>query len=76
MAELWLFQRLTLEEKQHLQTMTRRQIYGIGAMLFQEGESATAVFLITAGRIRLYKSVDLLTNQRQVSSEQVQRPQL
>jgi len=25
-------------------------------MLFQEGESATAVFFITAGRIRLYKS--------------------
>ena len=36
--------------------MTRRQTYGTGAMLFQEGKSATAVFIITAGRIRLYKS--------------------
>jgi CRP-like cAMP-binding protein len=36
--------------------MTRRQTYGTGAMLFQEGESATAVFFITAGQIRLYKS--------------------
>jgi hypothetical protein len=75
--------------------MTRRQTYGTGARLFPEGESATAVFLTPAGRIRLYKSsadrsdvwiisnvdirdgdVDLLTNQRQVSSEQAPRPQL
>jgi CRP-like cAMP-binding protein len=56
MAELWFFQQLTLEEKQHLKIMARRQTYGTGAMLSQEGEPATAGFLITAGRIRLYKS--------------------
>jgi hypothetical protein len=52
MAELRFFQRLTLEEKQRLPTMIRRQTYGTGAMLSQEGEPATAGFLITAGRIR------------------------
>jgi hypothetical protein len=56
MAELWFFQQLTLEEKQHLQTMTRRQTYGTGAMFSQAREPATAGFFITAGRIRLYKS--------------------
>ena len=59
MTDLWLFSALSVEEKTELQqSSVRRMSHHRGETLFNEGDDAEAVFLVTAGRIRLYKLSD------------------
>jgi CRP-like cAMP-binding protein len=56
MTDMWLFSALADEEKAELQrTAVRRLNYRRNETLFREGDVAEAVFMVTAGRIRLYK---------------------
>lgn len=58
MAELWLFEQLTPAEKRQIQGMARRLTFKKGELLFMEGDPAAAIFLITAGRVKLFKVSD------------------
>ncbi|MEN8614902.1 Crp/Fnr family transcriptional regulator [Dehalogenimonas sp. THU2] len=56
MTDMWLFAALSNEERAELQrSAVRRLEYRRGDCLFNEGDAAEAVFLVTAGRIRLFK---------------------
>jgi len=55
MADLWLFSHCTPAEKMRIQTMTKKLTYKKGEMLFQEGDPATTVFLVTEGMVKLFK---------------------
>ena len=56
MTDMWLFSALSEEEKGELQSRSVRRLeFRRGEALFREGDVAEAVFLVTAGRIRLYK---------------------
>jgi CRP-like cAMP-binding protein len=53
---MWLFAALSDEERTELQrSSVRRLEYKRGESLFSEGDAAEAVFLVTAGRLRLFK---------------------
>lgn len=55
MADLWLFSHFTPAEKMRIQAMTRKPVYKKGEMLFWESDPATTVFLVTEGRVKLFK---------------------
>lgn len=56
MTDMWLFAALSDEERAELQhSSVRRLEYRRGDSLFNEGDDAEAVFLVTAGRVRLFK---------------------
>ena len=55
MADMWLFEQLTPPEKRRIQEMARRLTFHKGDFLFMEGDPAQAIFLITAGRVKLFK---------------------
>jgi len=56
MTDLWLFSALSADEKAKMQrSSVRRLEFKRGERLFDEGDAAEAVFLVTSGRIRLYK---------------------
>lgn len=58
MTDLWLFEQLTAREKKQIENMARRLDIQKNEFLFMEGEPATAIFLITGGRIKLFKVSD------------------
>jgi len=59
MTDMWLFSALSDEEKSEVQrSSVRRLEYRRGESLFNEGDGADAVFLVTGGRVRLYKLSD------------------
>ncbi|MGI2336054.1 MAG: Crp/Fnr family transcriptional regulator [Dehalogenimonas sp.] len=56
MTDMWLFSALSDKERAELQhSSVRRLEYRQSESLFNEGDDAEAVFLVTAGRIRLFK---------------------
>ena len=55
MTDLWLFRQLPASQKQHLQQITRKCGFNPGDLLFLEDEPAASVFLVTEGRIKLFK---------------------
>ena len=55
MLDLWLFEQLTVNERQQLEELTGKHTYGKGQTLFLEGDSASIVLLITSGRVKLFK---------------------
>ena len=56
MADLWLFDSLDSKEKEHIQDLFRRPIYDKGQFLFTEGDPASAVFVVTEGKVKLFKT--------------------
>jgi len=58
MSDLWLFESLNPEEKQHIQALFRRPVYEKGEFLFLEGEPAQTIFVVVEGRVKLYKTSD------------------
>ncbi len=58
MTDLWLFEQLTGPERKQVHSMAQRRSYRKGEFLFMEGDPASAVFLISAGRVRLFKVSD------------------
>ena len=58
MADMWLFEQLTADEKCQIQDMARRLTFQKGDFLFMEGDAAEAIFVITAGRVKLFKVSD------------------
>jgi CRP-like cAMP-binding protein len=55
MFDLWVFEQLSPQERQHLEELTIKRTYEKGAILFLEGAPASTVLLITAGRVKLFK---------------------
>lgn len=55
MTDLWLFEQLSAHEKRQIESTVRRRTFQKGDFLFMEGEPASAVFLVTAGRVKLFK---------------------
>ena len=55
MTDLWLFEQLTGPERRDIEGMTRRLVFRKGENLFLEGDTADAIFLVTYGRVKLYK---------------------
>lgn len=55
MTDLWLFEQLTGPERREIEGMARRFAFGKSENLFLEGDAADAVFLVTHGRVKLYK---------------------
>ena len=55
MTDLWLFEQLTGTEKMEIEAVSRRLSFKKGETLFLEGDGADAVFLMTHGRVKLYK---------------------
>lgn len=58
MADFWLFNSLDNKEKTYIQSLFRRPEYKKGDFLFMEDEPTSAVFLITSGRVKLFKTSD------------------
>ena len=58
MADLWPFETLIAAEKEQVQRMARRLSYRKGESLFMEGQPAETIFLVTAGRVKLFKVSD------------------
>lgn len=56
MADHWLFGHLDAGGRQRIMDSVRRRSFTAGETLFSQGDPATAVFLVTAGRIRLFKT--------------------
>lgn len=55
MTDMWLFSQLAPADKKLVHELARRRTFGKGEMLFSEGDPASAVFLITEGRVKLFK---------------------
>jgi CRP/FNR family transcriptional regulator, cyclic AMP receptor protein len=55
MLDLWLFEQLTLEERQRLEPMTHKFNFVRGQRVFSQGEPARMVLLMTSGRVKLYR---------------------
>lgn len=55
MTDLWLFEELAADEKGGIENMVRRLSFQKGEFLFMEGQPASAVFVVTAGRVKLFK---------------------
>ncbi len=55
MLDMWLFEHLTVAERQRLESLTARRSYLPGQMLFHQGDPVAGVFLLTSGRARLFK---------------------
>ncbi|MGI2336113.1 MAG: Crp/Fnr family transcriptional regulator [Dehalogenimonas sp.] len=56
MADLWLFDSLNETEKGDIWKLFHRSEYLKGEYLFNEGEPASSIFLVTHGRIKLFKT--------------------
>lgn len=56
MMDLWLFESLSKSEKTEISHLFRRPEYLKNEHLFSEGEPASAVFVVTKGRIKLFKT--------------------
>ena len=56
MTDLWLFASLDAKEKSNIRRLFRRPEYLKNEFLFNEGEPANAVFIVTKGRIKLIKT--------------------
>lgn len=56
MADLWLFDSLNTDEKANIQNLFRRPCYKKGEFLFMEGEPASAIFVVTEGKVKLFKT--------------------
>ena len=55
MTDLWLFEQLDASERKQVHEMARRTSFKKGEYLFMQGEPATSVFLVSAGRVKLFK---------------------
>lgn len=55
LKESFFFDSLSPEELQALAALTCHRQYDSGALIFSEGEAATAFFLVLSGRIQAYK---------------------
>lgn len=55
MTDLWLFEQLAGDEKAQIESTVKRLSFQKGEFLFTEGQPASAIFLITAGRVKLFK---------------------
>lgn len=58
MADLWLFSQLPAAHKAMVQSFATRRAFRKGDMLFGRGDRASAVFLVTEGRVRLFKTFE------------------
>lgn len=55
MGEFWLFDKVEPTQRETLHGLMRQVSYAKGEVLFSEGDPATSVFLITEGRVKLFK---------------------
>jgi CRP-like cAMP-binding protein len=58
MTDLWLFDQLAAEEKLAVSQVAKQLDFARGELLFLEGGPAQAVFLITSGRVKLFKTTE------------------
>lgn len=55
MIDLWVFERLSPNERRKIEELTAKQCYEKGELISREGDRASKVFLITSGRVKLFK---------------------
>ncbi len=55
MTDLWIFSQLAPADKKLVHELARRRTIAKGEILFSEGDPASTIFLITEGRIKLFK---------------------
>jgi len=58
MADHWIFRYLNSSDRQMIMANVDRRKFVAGETLFWQGDQATAIFLVTAGRIRLFKTTE------------------
>ena len=58
MSEHWLFRYLEGPGRQVVLDSVLRRRFAAGEVLFLQGDPATSIFLVTAGRIRLFKTTE------------------
>ncbi len=56
MSDFWLFESLNSSEKEYVRTLFRRPVYGKGEYLFMQGETSQAVFMVSEGKVKLFKT--------------------